>query len=291
MEAATSWNEIKMNLNTRFLDGRNEYRHWLEVEQCWPDDMNNIPNAQQNAERTTPKRQQKQIYTEYSPRGLKPNDLQLKARKQLMECPNATWNDFFTHTFQEDVLLQVCSNFLHDVEQIKNELATMRQEMRDLRTKLQEHRVNSMDGIFRPWAPNQKGNQKTVRFCNYCHKNGHTPKWCRKKMRDEERRRVQHDTSFNKNIAPRLEYGTSDSNCRSQHDQNVDQCPDLDDVNIHTNEFLTTEDETCQDESDDVTPLESKIISTTNGMSFKVAQFNSADESDDELSDPLPLGY
>ena len=50
MEAATLWNEIKMNFNTRFSDGRNEYCYRLEVEQCWPDDKNGTPNAQQNAE-------------------------------------------------------------------------------------------------------------------------------------------------------------------------------------------------------------------------------------------------
>ena len=90
MEAATLWNEIEMNFNTGFSDGRNKYRHRLEVGQCWPDDMNDIPNAQQNAERATPKRQPKQKYMDYSPRGLKPDDLQLRARKQLIECPNAT---------------------------------------------------------------------------------------------------------------------------------------------------------------------------------------------------------
>ena len=226
-------------------------------------------------------RTQNKLFTDKSPRTI----------KQLMECPKATRNDFSTHNIQEDVLLQVCSNFLHDVEQIRNELPTMHQERRNLRTKLQEHRVNCMEGNFRPWAPNQKGNQKIVRFCNYCHRNGHTPKWCRKKMRDEERRRVQHDLSFNKNFVPIREGGTSDSNCRSQHDQNVDRCPDSDDVNFPTNIFLTCEDGTCQDESDDVTPLESKFILTTNGMSCRMAQFNSAEESDDELSDPLPLGY
>ena len=110
-------------------------------------------------------------------------------------------------------------------------------------------------------------------------------------MRDEEIRRVQHDMSFNKNIAPVREYGTSDSNCRSQHDRNVDRCPDSDDVNIPTNKLLSTEDETCQDESNDGTLLEPKFISTTIGMSFRMAQFNSAEMSDDELSDPLPLGY
>ena len=43
-----------------------------------------------------------------------------------MECPNATRNDFSTEKYQEDVMLQLCSTFLHDVEQIKIELATMR---------------------------------------------------------------------------------------------------------------------------------------------------------------------
>ena len=97
--------------------------------------------------------------------------------------------------------------------------------------------------------------------------------------------------SFNKNLAPIREYGTTDSNCRSQHAQNVDRCPDSDDVNVPTNKLLSTGVETCQDESNDVTPLEPKFVSTTNGMSFRVAQFNSAEESDDELSDPLPLRY
>ena len=187
-------------------------------------------------------------------------------------------------------MLQVCSNFLHDVEQIRNELPRMRQEMKNLRTELQKHRVKCVEGNFRPWAPNQKGNRKLSGSVTVVTETD-TPKWCRKKMRDEERRRVQHDMSFNKNFVPIREYGTSDSNCRSQHDQNVGRCPDSDDVNFPTNKFLTTEDGTCQDEKDDVTPLESKFFSTTNGMSFRMAHFNSAEESDHELSHPLPLGY
>ena len=87
---------------------------------------------------------------DYNLRGLKPNYLQLKAREQLMECPNATRNDFSTHNFEKDIMLDVCSNFLHDVEQIKTELTTRRREMRKLRTELQEHRVNCMEGISRP---------------------------------------------------------------------------------------------------------------------------------------------
>ena len=250
--------------------------------------MSGTPNAQQSAERATQKRQKKQRLMDCSRRGVKTKYLQLKSKEHLVEYPKTTWIDFSNHIIQEDVMLQVCSNFLHDVEQIKIELATMRQEMMNLRTELQEHRVNCMEGNFRPWAPSQKGNQKTVRFCKYCHKNGHTPKWCQKKMRDEELRRVQHDMSFNKNIAPIREYGTSDSNCRSQ---NLDRCPDSDDMNFPTNKLLTTGDETCHDESNFVTPLELKFISTINAISFNMAQFTSTAVCDDEQSNQRPLGY
>ena len=103
----------------------------MEVEHGWLDGMNGIPNGEKNAERATQKRQQKQRYMNCSPRRLKKNYLQIKAQEQLMECPNANRNDFSSQIFQEDVMLQVCSNFLHDIEQIKVELATMRQEMRN----------------------------------------------------------------------------------------------------------------------------------------------------------------
>ena len=277
-EAATLWNEMKKNFITGFSDGRSKFHYRL-------------PNAQQNAERATQQRKQKQRYMDFKLLGLKPSYLQLKARKQLMESPNAFWNDFCTHNFQEDIMLPVCSKFLHDMEQIKTELSTMRKEMRNLRTELQEHRVNCMEGNSRPWAPTQKGKQKTVRFCNYCQKNGHTPNWCRKKMQDEEIRRVQRDMSLKKTTAPIREYGTSESNCRSQHNQNVDRCPESDDVNIPTNKLLTTEEETCLDESNDLTPPETTFLSRTNAMSFNMAQVTSVADSDDELSDPLPLGY
>ena len=58
-EAATLWNETKMNFITGFSDERNNFRHRLEVEHCWLDDMNGIPIAQQKAERATQKAKEK----------------------------------------------------------------------------------------------------------------------------------------------------------------------------------------------------------------------------------------
>ena len=279
-EAAFLGFHMKMKSIARFSDGRNEFRHRLEVEHCWSDDTSGIPNAQQNAERETQKKQQKQTYLNYSPRGLKTIYLQIKAQEQLMECPNATRNDFSTQIFQEDVLLQVCSDFLHDVGQIKIELATMRQDMKNFRTELQGHRVNCMEGNFRPWAPTQKGNQKTVRFCNYCHKNGHTPKWCCKKMRDEEIRKVRYEMSSTRKHVPTQDHGTNALNRSAQYDRNVDISVDLDDGNNPTNENQPTEGEDGQDEPNEFTPPEPGFFHRNNGMSFRMARFNSAEEFD-----------
>ena len=290
-EATTLWNGMKMNFITRCSEGRNKFRHRLEVQHCWPDDTNGIPNAQENAERTTQKRQQKQKYMNYNLRGLKPSYLQLKAREQLMEYPNATRNDFSTHNIQEDIMLQVCSNFLHDVEQTKIELRSMRQELRNLRVELQEHRPNAMKGSYRPWAPNQKEKQKPARFCTYCHKDGHTPKWCRKKIRDEEIRKIQNEMSSKSNHVPKQNHGTNAIDRSAQYDQNLDQSPNSDDSNNSTNEHQLTEEETAQDESNEFTPPGRRSFSRNSGMSFNLTQISSAGESDDELSDPLPLGY
>ena len=292
IEATTLWNGIKMNFFTGFSDGLNRFRQRLEVEHCWPDDTIGIPNAQQNAERTTQKRQQKQRYMDYNQRGLKPTYLQLKSQKQLMEYPNATWNDFSTQNTQEDRMLQGSSNFLHDVKQIKTELASLGQEMRNLRVELQKHRINAIEGFSQPIAPIQRGKQKTARFCNYCQKNGHTPKWCRKKMRDEEIRKIQNEISSKNIHIPNQNHATNAVDRSGQYDQNVDRCLNSDNENNPTNELPpTTEEETGQDEPNEIIPLEQRYFHMNNGMRFNATQFDSAGKSDDELSGPLPLGY
>ena len=156
-----------------------------------------MPDKMQNEQHK--KKQQKQSYRDYNLRRPKPKYLQLKAQEQLMGYPNATGNKFSSHNIQEDVMTHVSSNFLHDVEQIKTELAILRQEKRNIRVELQELRVSAMEGTSRAQAPIQRGNQKTARFCDYCHNNGHTLRCWRKKMRDEDLRRVQNYMSSNDN--------------------------------------------------------------------------------------------
>ena len=88
----------------------------------------------------------------------------------------------------------------------------------------------------------RNGNKQTNWFCIYCHRNGYTPNCCREKLRDEEIRRVQHDMSVKKIVAPKREYGDSIFNCRSQYDQKLDRRLDSDDGNIPNNEILTPEE-------------------------------------------------
>ena len=51
---------------------------------------------------------------------------------------------------------QVCSNFLNDEEQTKVQLASLGQEMKNLRSELQEQRFIALENP-RPPDPNQKG--------------------------------------------------------------------------------------------------------------------------------------
>ena len=141
---ATTWENVRTNFITRFSDGRNKFRYRMEVEHCirgdgeeirnflhrikrtvdkgWPDDVNGIEAAQQNAERAA---QGRQRYMDYSLRGLRPRYLQRKAQEYLMERPSATWNDFCAQIIQKDLILEVSSTFLSHEAQTKAELATL----------------------------------------------------------------------------------------------------------------------------------------------------------------------
>ena len=102
--------------------------------------------------------------------------------------------------------LQVSPNFLNDEEQTKAQMATLGQEMKNLRSELQEHRVNAVEGISRKVDPNQKGRQNATRFCNYCRTNGHNPSWCRKKIRDEELKRIENEKTAERKVTFTQDY-------------------------------------------------------------------------------------
>ena len=139
-------------------------------------------------------------------KALRPRNLQRKAQEYLMETPNATWKDFSTRIIQRDVSFQVSSNFLNDEEQTKAQMATLGQEITNLQSELQEHRVNAVDGNPPTLDPNQKRRQNPTRFCNYRRTNGHTPSWCRKKIREEQLKRIKYGKTAEKKVTFTQEY-------------------------------------------------------------------------------------
>ena len=144
---------------------------------------------------------------------------------------------------------------------------------------------------FRDFSSRPTGEKKTTRICNYCHENGHTLKWCRKKMRDEEKRRIRFDESSKKNISPIKNSFTEKFNRRPPNDHTMSNCLDLDDRNSPTIGQLSNEEANCQHEAEPLTPPERRFFPRNNGMSFNLAELTSIGESDGELFDPLLLGY
>ena len=310
---ATTWQNVRTNFITRFSDGRNKIRYRLEVEHCirgdgeeirnflhrikrtvnkgWPDDMNGTEAAQQNAERAAQGRQRRQWYMDYSLRGLRPRYLQRKAQEYLMERPNATRNDFCAHIIQKDLILEVSSTFLSHEAQTKAELATLGQEIKNLPSELKEYHVNAVAVTSRTFHPNQQGRQKTSRFCNYCHKNGHTLNWCRKKMRYEEARKIRNDMSSKRIISLMKNSSTEQFNRKPPNNDAKNDFLDLDDRNSPSIERLSNEEANWQHEDEQFTPPEQKLFPRNNGMSFNKAEATSVDESDSESSDSLPLGF
>ena len=116
--------------------------------------MTGVILADQNAERASQARQRRQRYTDYTLKGLRPRYLQRNPQEYLMEHPNATWNHFATQLINKDVSYQVSTSFLNDEEQNKVQMASLGQEIKNLRTELREHRKNSVEGNQRPIDPN-----------------------------------------------------------------------------------------------------------------------------------------
>ena len=102
----------------------------------------------------------------------------------------------------------------------------------------------------------QQGRQKTTRFCDYFRKNGQTQNWCRKKMRDEEIRKVRFVMPPKKHIAAIEDNSAGILNCRPQNDLTVNHSLDPCDKNNSKKELLSNDEGNWENEADQVTPPE-----------------------------------
>ena len=85
-------------------------------------------------------------------------------------------------------------------------MVTLGQEMKNLKSELQEQRVNVVEGKSRTVDPNQKRRQNGTQFCNYCRRNGPTPSWYFKKIRDEEFRRIENEGTAERKVTQTQDY-------------------------------------------------------------------------------------
>ena len=182
-------------------------------------------------------------------------------------------------------------DFLSHGAQTKAEFATLGQEIKNLRSELKEYHVNAVAISSRTFHPDQQGRQKLTRFCNYCHKNGHTLNWCRKKIRDEEVRKIRNDMPSKRNISPIKNSSTEQFNRKPPNNDAMNNFLDLDDRSSPSIERLSNEEVNWQHEDEQFTPPERRLFPRNNGMSFNMAEATSIAESDGESSDSLPLGF
>ena len=77
---------------------------------------------------------------------------------------------------------------------------------KNLRTELKEHRVNAAEENQKPIDPNQTGGQNAARFWGYYRTNGHTPNFCRKRIRDEEVKKLQIEATAEKKVTFTQDY-------------------------------------------------------------------------------------
>ena len=89
--------------------------------------------------------------------------------------------------------------------------------MKQLRSELQEHRVDAVEKNPRPVDANQKGRQKNTHFCNYCRTNGHTPSWCRKKIRDEGLKGIEKQRIAEKQTTFTQDYNKNEDQAMDQN--------------------------------------------------------------------------
>ena len=85
-------------------------------------------------------------------------------------------------------------------------MASLGQELKNLRTEMKEHRINALEGNEKPIDPIQKGRQNATMFCGYCRTYEHTPDYCKKKIRDEEIKKLQNEATAEKKVTFNQDY-------------------------------------------------------------------------------------
>ena len=134
VDEAKVLNDIKGDFLDRFTDGRDNFKHRLEVENAsrqegellknyfrrvkhavdkgWPEDLTNVANADRAQEAVIQSRQREQKYIDFAIRGLQPPSLKRKAHGRPIKKPNESWDDLKGHLITQDLTCIVINESL-----------------------------------------------------------------------------------------------------------------------------------------------------------------------------------
>ena len=117
-----------------------------------------------------------------------------------MDHPNATWEQFSQAVINKDLSYTVTTSLTGGESHADPLIQELREDIKGIKLQIKEQTNNTINAIEKTVDPNATGRRMATRFCSYCRTNGHTPNWCRKKMRDEEIKKVQNESNPERRI-------------------------------------------------------------------------------------------
>ena len=212
VDQAKVLNDIKGDFLDRFTDGRDKFKHRLEVKNAsrqegelkknyfhrvkhvvdkgWPEDLTKVDNANRTQEAVIQSRQREQKYIDFAIRGLKLPSLKWKAHERRIKKPNKSWDDLKEHLITQDLTCIVIKEIL--AKQPSDKISSLEIQINELTSLIKNNEVSAIQGTNNfNREPNIKGRANNTRFCEYCRYHGHSISTCNKKKLDDEVQKIR----------------------------------------------------------------------------------------------------
>ena len=223
IDEAKVLNDIKNDFLDRFTDGRDKFKHRLEVENAsrqegeliknyfhrvkhavdkgWPEDLTNVANADRAQEAVIQSRQREQKYIDFAIRGLQPPSLKRKAHERRIKKPNESWDDLKEHLITQDLTCIVFNE--NSAKQPSDKISSLETIIKELTSLIKSNEVSAIQNTSNfNRDPNIKGRANNTRFCEYCRNHGHSISTCNKKKLDDEVQKIRKELLEQKETKP-----------------------------------------------------------------------------------------
>ena len=129
-------------------------------------------------------------------RGLTPPALKQKAHQNLIETPNATWEQLRNQVSPKDLSFAVSSDFTGTASSSIDNKMEIKDQLQELASLMKNNRISA---AYNPNEPRNKQNH--TRFCKFCRKSGHTIAYCyaNRDFKEQKRQQPQQRDKFRDN--------------------------------------------------------------------------------------------